>query len=91
MEAIALNLGFFVPSIEGHTGFLIAMNVTSKFVITKSFFKKDEVSKILFKIFTTEGAPKFIMLDLGSEFTNKLVTEIKDKLKIVDHHFSSWI
>jgi hypothetical protein len=32
MEAIALDLGFLVPSIEGHTGFLIAMDVTSRFV-----------------------------------------------------------
>jgi hypothetical protein len=85
MKAIALDLGFLVPSIEGHTGFLIAMDVTSRFVMAKPFFKKDEVLEILFKIFTTEGASKFIMSDLGSEFTNKLVSKIKDKLKIVDH------
>jgi hypothetical protein len=85
MEVIALDLGFLVSSIEGHTGFLIAMDVTSRFVMAKPFFKKDEVLEILFKIFTTEGAPKFIMLDLRSEFTNKVVLKIKEKLKIVDH------
>jgi hypothetical protein len=88
MEAIALDLGFLVPSIEGHTGFLIAMDVTSRFVMAKPFFTKEKVPKILFKIFTTEGAPKYILSDLGSEFTNKLVAEIKDKLKIVDYTVS---
>jgi hypothetical protein len=51
MEAIVLDLGFLVPSIEGYTGFLIAMDITSRFVMAKPFFKKDEVSEILFKIF----------------------------------------
>jgi hypothetical protein len=66
-------------------GFLIAIDVTSRFIMAKPFFKKDKVLKILFKIFTTEGAPKFIMSDLGSKFTNKLIFKIKEKLKIVDH------
>jgi hypothetical protein len=83
MEVIALDLGFLVSSIEGHTGFLIAMDVTSRFVMAKPFFKKDEVLEILFKIFTTEGAPKFIMLDLRSEFTNKVVLKIKERLWII--------
>jgi hypothetical protein len=85
MEAIALDLRFLVSSIEGHTGFLIAMNITSRFVMAKPFFKNDEVPEILFKIFTTEEAPKFIMSDLRSEFTNKVVLDIIKKLKIVDH------
>jgi hypothetical protein len=85
MQAIAIDLGFLKPSIEGHTGFMIAIDITSRFVIAKPFFKKDEVSKLLIDIFIMEGTPKFIMSNLGSEFTNKLIQEIMKQFKITEH------
>jgi hypothetical protein len=62
MQAIAVDLGFLKPSIEGHTGFMIAIDITSRFVIAKPFFKKDEVPKLLIDIFIMEGTPKFKLL-----------------------------
>jgi transposase InsO family protein len=87
-DHIAIDLAGPFPNTtaRGHNMILVMVDVATRFVILRPLKSKtmQDVARALWEVFTDFGFPKIMQSDRGSEFVNKVLSELT-KLSGIDH------
>lgn len=84
MQYVHIDLMEMPESEQGYRYILVVLDQMSGFVLLKALLTKEmaEVSEDILDIFLTFGFPEAIKSDNGSEFCNKMVTELLSKANV---------